>query len=119
MFHLCMFLFSALLFFILTPGILITIPSKSSKNVVALVHALIFSTICYFTHKLVYNANETFDTSMTPEMQMAEALKMAETIAKLESQQSQPSTPQNPPLMNSPPQPSPPQNPPLMGTTPT
>jgi len=113
-----MFLFSALLFFILTPGILLTIPSKSSKNVVALVHALIFSTICYFTHKLVYHANENFDTTMTPEMQMAEALKMAETIAKLESQ-SQPSTPQIPQLMNSQPQPSPPQSPPQMGTIPT
>ena len=60
MFHLFMFLFSALLFFVLTPGILLTIPSKSSKCVVALVHALVFATVWYFTHKIVWRATEGF-----------------------------------------------------------
>ena len=60
MFHLYMFLFSALLFYVLTPGILLTIPPKSSKTIVALVHALVFSTVWYFTHNLFWNATEGF-----------------------------------------------------------
>ena len=60
MFHLCMFLFSAMLFYILTPGILLTIPKKSSKTVVALVHALVYATVLHFTHKIVWEANEGF-----------------------------------------------------------
>jgi hypothetical protein len=58
-----MFLFSTILFFVLSPGILLTIPPKSSKTTVALVHALVFSTLWYFTHTLVWNAfygNEEF-----------------------------------------------------------
>lgn len=55
-----MFLFSVLLFFILTPNILLTISSKSSKNVVALVHALVFATVWYFTNKIVWQASEGF-----------------------------------------------------------
>lgn len=64
MFHICAFIFSALLFFILTPGILLTIPPKSSKKTVAIVHALVFALvitiICYFTNKFNYNTNESF-----------------------------------------------------------
>ena len=60
MFHLFIFLFSALLFFVLTPGILLTIPPKSSKTVVALVHALVYATILHFTHKIVWQATEGF-----------------------------------------------------------
>ena len=40
----------AILFFLLTPGILITLPSsKSSKIIVAIVHAVLFSAIWSFT----------------------------------------------------------------------
>ena len=56
-----MFLFSVMLFFILTPGIALTIPPKSSKNVVALVHALVFAIVWHFTHKLVWHATEGFE----------------------------------------------------------
>jgi len=59
MFHLCMLFFIAILFFILTPGILVTIPKKSSKTVVALVHALVFAIILYFTHKIVFYGTGT------------------------------------------------------------
>jgi hypothetical protein len=45
MFHLYMFLFSALLFFALTPGILLSLPPDSSKYVVALVHSIVFATV--------------------------------------------------------------------------
>ena len=60
MFHLYIFLFSALLFFVLTPGILLTIPPKSSKTVVALVHALVYATVWQFTNKIVWKATEGF-----------------------------------------------------------
>jgi hypothetical protein len=58
-----MFLFSALLFFLLTPGILLTIPPKSSKTVVALVHALVYATVWHFTNKIVWEATEGFRSS--------------------------------------------------------
>jgi hypothetical protein len=47
------FLYSVLLFFVLTPGILVTLPKGGSKVVVALTHAVIFATVCYLTHKSV------------------------------------------------------------------
>ena len=62
MFYLCIFIFNTLIFFALTPGILFTIPNKSSKKTVALVHALIFAIIFYFTHKLIWNTTEGFDS---------------------------------------------------------
>lgn len=40
-----MFIFAFLLFFILTPGILISLPPKGSKITVALTHAFVFSII--------------------------------------------------------------------------
>jgi hypothetical protein len=46
--------FTALLFVVLTPGILLTLPSKASgKIVIALVHGLIFALIYHLTHKAV------------------------------------------------------------------
>ena len=64
MFHLCIFLFSALLFFLFTPNILITLPLKKSKYVIALVHALLFSTVLHFTNKLVWNVTELFEPTI-------------------------------------------------------
>lgn len=57
-----MFIFSALLYYVLTPGIFITIPPKSNKKIVALVHGLVYSTVLYFTHKIVFNVTEGFKT---------------------------------------------------------
>jgi hypothetical protein len=47
------FVYSALLFFVLTPGILVTLPSGGSKVVVAATHALVFAIVCHLTHKKV------------------------------------------------------------------
>ena len=47
------FLYSALLFFALTPGVLVTVPKGGSKLVVAATHAVIFATVCYLTHRSV------------------------------------------------------------------
>ena len=51
-----MFLFLALLAFLLTPGILISLPPKSSKKVVAATHALVLAAVYALTHKFVWNA---------------------------------------------------------------
>ena len=54
MFHLCMSLFTAALFFVLTPGILLRIPSGGSKVVVAATHALVFALVYHFTHNAAW-----------------------------------------------------------------
>jgi len=52
---LAMTLYVGILFVLLTPGILLRIPKNGSKWTVAIVHAVVFSLIYYFSHKLVYN----------------------------------------------------------------
>ena len=47
-------LYTALLFFILTPGILLSLPKGGSKLTVAAVHALVFALVYHFTHKVVW-----------------------------------------------------------------
>jgi len=46
--------YAALLFFLLTPAILLRLPPNGSKYTVAIVHALVFALIFHFTHKLVW-----------------------------------------------------------------
>ena len=48
--------YSALLFFVLVPGVLVSFPPKRSKYVVAGFHALVFALIWAFTHKMVWHA---------------------------------------------------------------
>ncbi len=48
----------AVLFVVLTPGILLTLPKGGSKLVVATTHAVIFVTIWYFTRPFIL---ETFE----------------------------------------------------------
>jgi hypothetical protein len=47
-------LYCAVIFFVLTPGVLLRIPSNGSKLVVAGVHALVFAVVLYLTQKLVW-----------------------------------------------------------------
>jgi hypothetical protein len=47
-------LFTAILFFVLSPGILLRLPSNGSKYTVAAVHAFVFAIIFHFTHKMVW-----------------------------------------------------------------
>ena len=42
------------LFFVLTPGVLLTLPSKGSVYLIALVHAVVFGIVYKLTHKMVY-----------------------------------------------------------------
>ena len=46
--------YSALLFFVLTPGVLVTLPPKGKKLTVAAFHAVVFALVWHFTHKLVW-----------------------------------------------------------------
>jgi hypothetical protein len=55
MFHLYMSLFVALLFFVLTPGILLSLPAGGSKKMVAATHAVVFALVYHLTHKAVWN----------------------------------------------------------------
>jgi len=57
--HWIIFIYSAFLFFILTPGVLLTLPPKGKKNTVAMVHAILFGLVWAFTHKLVLNISRT------------------------------------------------------------
>ena len=51
--QLLMIFYVFLLFFILTPGILLRLPPKGSKVTVALVHAGVFALVYHFTCDLV------------------------------------------------------------------
>jgi hypothetical protein len=53
--QLLMTLFVAALFYVLTPGILVTLPKGSSKMVVAATHALIFAVVFGLVHKSVWH----------------------------------------------------------------
>lgn len=52
--HALMFIFTALLFFVLSPGVVLSLPPKGSKMTVAIVHAIVFALVFTFTHKLVF-----------------------------------------------------------------
>lgn len=54
MFHPLMSLFIALLFFLLTPGILLSLPSGGSLMQKAAVHAVVFALVYHVTHKSVW-----------------------------------------------------------------
>lgn len=51
--NLAVSVYSSVLFLLLTPSILVKLPTTGSKYAVALVHALIFGIIFYFTSSLV------------------------------------------------------------------
>lgn len=52
--QLLMTLFVAALFFVLTPGILLSLPPNGSKVTVAITHAIVFAIVYCLTHKIVY-----------------------------------------------------------------
>uniref|UniRef100_A0A6C0I0I8 Uncharacterized protein n=1 Tax=viral metagenome TaxID=1070528 RepID=A0A6C0I0I8_9ZZZZ len=47
-------LYAAILFFILTPNVLLRLPKNGSKFTVALVHAAVFGLIFWLTHKFIW-----------------------------------------------------------------
>jgi hypothetical protein len=52
-------LYCALLFFILTPAILLRLPPNGNKLTVAAVHALVFGLVLYFTQHAVWKWSTT------------------------------------------------------------
>lgn len=61
-------LYAAILFFILTPSVLLRLPKNGGKFTVAAVHALVFALIFHFTHKLVWRLGAKMEgmAGMTP-----------------------------------------------------
>jgi len=53
-----MFLFLALLAFLLTPGVLVSLPPGGNKMTVAATHALVLSGVYALTHKFVWNLSK-------------------------------------------------------------
>ena len=51
-----MFLYLVVLFFVLTPGVLLRLPPGGSAMTVALTHAVVFALVWSFTHRLVGRA---------------------------------------------------------------
>ena len=56
-----MTLYVAILFFVLTPGIVLCLPPKGSKVTVAITHAIVFALIFQLTHKAVYRMSLTME----------------------------------------------------------
>jgi hypothetical protein len=54
MWSLSMSLFVAVLFVLLTPGVLVRLPPSGSKLTVAIVHGIVFAIVFHFTHKMVW-----------------------------------------------------------------
>jgi hypothetical protein len=64
--NILMLAYAALLFVVLTPGVLLRLPSNGSKMTVALTHGAIFGVVWYFTNKMVSRASyEGFQDVMT------------------------------------------------------
>jgi hypothetical protein len=58
MYNLMMSLAIAALFFVLTPGVLLSLPPKGGKFVVAATHAILFALIFHLTHKTLMNLTQ-------------------------------------------------------------
>lgn len=63
-----MYLYIAVLFFVLTPGVLTKMPAVKSLYKVAVLHALLFTVIYYMTHKYVWRLTTEGFISYDPSM---------------------------------------------------
>jgi hypothetical protein len=61
-----MLAYIAVLFYVLTPGIIVRIPEKGSKMLVAAVHAVVFAVVYSFTYRRVWLMTEGFQAMATP-----------------------------------------------------
>jgi len=55
MWHFFMSAYVFILFVLLTPGIVLTLPKNGSRLTVAIVHALVFTVIFHYGHKAVWD----------------------------------------------------------------
>ena len=77
-----------ILFFVLTPGILITLPRKSSKMIVSLVHGLIFASILTLSGHYVWKlSNSIFEGAQpkTPDELSVKLKKVKDIINKMDN----------------------------------
>ena len=70
-------LYVALLFVLLTPGVLLRLPPKGSLLTVAIVHGLVFALIYHFTHKIVLQLSMESFSPVVPRVQYAYTGKTA------------------------------------------
>ena len=56
---------ASVLFFVLTPGVLLTLPRKSSKYIVAMVHAIVFGVVLFLINYLMYSYEGFQDNLVT------------------------------------------------------
>jgi hypothetical protein len=54
--EIAMFVYATLLFFVLSPGIIVRIPPNGNKRVVAAVHAVVFGIVWSLSHKLIWQS---------------------------------------------------------------
>jgi len=52
-------LYIAVLFFVLVPGVFVSLPPGGTKFTVAAFHAVVFALVYHFTHKIVWRLGET------------------------------------------------------------
>ena len=50
-----MLLYVVILFTLLTPGVLVSLPPRSSKLTTAFTHGLVFAAVFHFTYKIIRN----------------------------------------------------------------
>ena len=55
--NIVMFIYISILFVLLTPGILLSLPPKGSKLTVAIVHGLVFALVLCLTKKFVWETS--------------------------------------------------------------
>jgi hypothetical protein len=65
-----MALYVAVLFYVLAPGILLSLPRGGNKMTVAMTHALVAAVVFYFTHKMAYKFLRQFDGFQDAAMNM-------------------------------------------------
>jgi len=53
-------IYAAILFFVLSPNVLLRLPANGSKLMVAGVHAIVFAVVLYFTQKWVWRMSFGF-----------------------------------------------------------
>jgi hypothetical protein len=59
--HLLFSIYLAVLFFILTPAVMLRLPKKGDKYTVAAVHAIVFAIILHFSAKIVMNFSRKYE----------------------------------------------------------
>ena len=59
-------LYAAVLFVLLTPGLILRIPSKGSLLTASIVHAVVFGILLYFISKLVHQYKYGVESFMNP-----------------------------------------------------